>query len=85
MKRVLIGLLTAIIVVSTGTIGALAAGPGSGYGRNFVDADGNGVCDFAGESCHYADADWDGVRDHCGVCRNGCGHYFVDSDDDGFA
>ncbi len=83
MKKVLIGLFTATIVLSAGITGALAAGPGSGCGRNFVDTDENGICDFAGKFCRYAAVDRDGVyRNHCS-CGNGSENCFVDSDGDG--
>lgn len=83
MKRIIIGALTVIMIVSIGVTSALAAGPGSEQGRNFVDADGDGICDFAGEFCRYTDADQDGVCDYCGTGQNGCGRNFVDVDGDG--
>lgn len=83
MKRVLVGTLTAIMVLSIGTIGAFAVSQGSGYGRNFVDVDGNDVCDFAGEFCRYVDADLNGVCDNRDINPNGCGSNFADTNDDG--
>ena len=83
MKRILIGVLTAIMVLLIGTTSARAAIPGSGYGRNFVDEDGNGVCDFTGKCCRYVDADLDEVRDNRTTCQNGYGSGFVDADGDG--
>ena len=44
MKRVLIGALAAILVLSLGTAGALAAGQGKGRGPHYVDAHGGGIC-----------------------------------------
>ena len=79
MKRTLIGILAGIVVLSLGTAGALAAGPGCE--RNFVDVNGDGICDDAGTFCRYVDSDGDGICDHahshgmghgCGF-RGGCG------------
>ena len=43
MKKVLTGIAVILLVVSIGSTSAYAAG--HGRGRNFVDNDGNGVCD----------------------------------------
>ena len=80
MKRtVLICVLLALLIALL-PAAAYAAGPGC-FGRNYVDADSNGVCDNAMEnSCSYADENSDGICDYramaargCGRGRNGCG------------
>lgn len=51
---------------------------------NYIDADGDGVCDNCGTACgyrHYADEDGDGVCDSCGAVHiaqrhhSGNGHH----------
>ena len=76
MKRVLAGILTALLTISLCGVTAFAAGPGGG--RHFVDTDGDGVCDNAGSQCVYVDADGDGV---CDNANNQC--VYVDADGDG--
>lgn len=65
MKKTLVGILTAAMVLFVGAAGAFAAGKGTG--SNFVDADDNGICDRAESICRYVDADNDGICDHCGA------------------
>lgn len=72
MKRKSIGMLAVAgalaLVIGTGTT-ALAAG--TGYGRNFSDANQNGVCDWAEDARRCADLDRDGICDYAGgVCQN---------------
>lgn len=62
MKKAFLGILAAAILVSAGATASLAAGVGSG--RRFVDANDDGVCDYADSGCAYVDADGDGVCDH---------------------
>lgn len=62
MKKGLTGILTAAVILSISTTTVWAAGPGTGC--RFVDADGNGICDYAGSGC--CDADGDGICDSCG-------------------
>ena len=85
MKKTLLGVLSTVIVLSVCAATAFAAGPRCG--RNFVDADGDGICDNAGSGCVYADADGDGLCDVCGAehgsCPTGEGAAFVDADGDG--
>ena len=69
-----------IMVLSVGVISAFATE--SEYGRNFVDADKNGICDFAGDFCRYVDADHDGICDNRGTGQNGCANNFADADGD---
>ena len=80
MKKAVIGVLIVIMVLSVGAISAFATE--SEYGRNFVDADKNGICDFAGDFCRYVDADHDGICDNRGTGQNGCANNFADADGD---
>lgn len=77
MKRKSIGMLAAAgalaLVIGTGTT-ALAAG--TGYGRNFSDANQNGVCDWAEDARRCADLDRDGICNYTG-------HRYLDTDQDG--
>ena len=79
MKKTLIGVLAAAVILSVGAASADAAGPGAG--RNFTDRDGDGVCDLAGGICRFVDEDQDGRCDSCGLCREDC--CFTDADGDG--
>ena len=78
MKKRIVAMLVAA-VLCMGVTGALAA-----YGRGYVDADGDGVCDNYGTGCgrgqYFVDADGDGICDNCGTGR---GQYFVDANGDG--
>lgn len=72
-KRIMAIVLAAVLCM--GVTGALAA-----YGRGYVDADGDGVCDNAGTGCGlygagrgYVDADGDGVCDNTGAGRGAYG------------
>lgn len=86
MKKILLGVVVAVLVISIGITSTFAIG--SAYGRNYADADNNGVCDnyeaivdgvrAAGRYCgrSYADADNDGVCGNYGGGRcsqNGAG------------
>lgn len=73
MKKMVMGTISAALVLSMAVTGAFAAGHGNGHGRNFVDANGDGVCDNYGTGCgqYFVDADGDGVCDNYGT---GCGH-----------
>lgn len=55
MKKTTVGILTSIIVVSAGTVSVFAAGQAKG--RNFIDVDGNGICNNAKVVCSYVDED----------------------------
>lgn len=68
--------LATITALSLGITTAVAAG--SNAGCHYIDADGNGVCDYAGNACSYVDADGDGICDYAG---NACS--YVDADGDG--
>ena len=84
--------LTIALILSVFSTAVTAAGPGNG--RNYVDADGNGVCDNAGSNGNgcgrrngcgkgYADTDGDGVCDNAGSNGNGCGKGYADADGNG--
>ena len=92
MKKGLLGILAAALVLTMVTTGAMAAGGSWHHGARsgsasdschsgtcqYVDADGDGVCDNCGTACRYVDADGDGVCDNCGTaCR------YVDADSNG--
>lgn len=68
MKKVCSGVLAMVIALSLGTSAAFGAGPGAGC--NYVDADGDGVCDNYGINCGCTGAE-------------NCGWNFVDEDGDG--
>ena len=81
MKKILMGTAIAALVLTVGVTGAFAAG-----GRNYVDANGDGICDNRGNYCRFVDTDGDGVCDYHGTsCRydggysghgcHGCGHH----------
>lgn len=93
MKRVLTGVVATALVLSVGVTSAFAAG--RGYGRNYVDANKDGLCDnYVVGVCPFRDADGDGVCDNCdsykvsssyevsSLCQYG-GHNFVDANGDG--
>ena len=80
MKKMVMGTISAALVLSMAVTGAFAAGYGKGRGRNFVDANGDGVCDNygTGTGCgrgqYFVDADGDGVCDNYGTGAGaGCG------------
>ncbi|WP_308753772.1 hypothetical protein [uncultured Anaerotruncus sp.] len=83
MKKTLTGLLAMVLLLSITTTAAFAAG--RGQGRNYVDADGDGICDRADGICNFVDADGDGV---CDYRTDGTGttysqKFFIDADNDG--
>ena len=53
MRKALLGVVTAAIILSLGSVSAFAASPGNG--RYFVDRDGDGICDNygSGRGCGY--------------------------------
>lgn len=73
MKKIVAGILVAMLVLCVGTTSAFAAGKGWGGGRGtgrvgaagsgYVDADGDGICDNCAGS-GYVDADGDGICDN---------------------
>jgi len=89
MRKAIFGVLAAVFILSVET-NVSAAEPG--IGSNYVDADADGICDYAGANCIYTDADGDGVCDYYAAGLGGgfgygygCGRgrYFVDADGDG--
>lgn len=64
MRKALLGIMAAAVILSLEGTTALAAGPG--YGRYYVDADGDGVCDNIGTGVggNFVDADGDGICDN---------------------
>lgn len=81
MKKIMIGMAAMVLVVSVNSTTVFAAG--GGRGRNFVDNNNDGVCDYYNTSCQFVDNDGDGICDNCG--SNGCGNGtgYVDADGDG--
>ena len=78
MKRVLTGVVATALVLSVGVTTVFAAG--RGLGRNYVDANKDGLCDhYVAGVCPFRDADGDGVCDNC----TGGGRYYVDANGDG--
>lgn len=72
-KKAVVGILAVSMVASVGAVSAFAAGTG----RNFADADGNGVCDnYSVEQT---------VSRAAGALQKGSGQNFVDADNDGIA
>lgn len=67
VKKTSCGILAAAIVLSAGITGVFAAD--KICGRNFKDADGDGVCDYAKNNCAYTDLDGDGVCDNFSAGR----------------
>lgn len=85
-------IITMALIFSVFSMTVIAAGPGNG--RNYVDADGDGICDnYSSNSkgCQrrlgcgkgYMDADGDGICDNYGSNGKGCGKGYVDADGDG--
>lgn len=65
MKKVLAGILTAAMISVIGVTSAFAAG--AGRNCNYVDADGDGYCDYSQENCVFIDEDEDGICDNYSV------------------
>jgi hypothetical protein len=74
-KSIIIGvLIVGLITISIG-LAAAQNGQGKGYdSADFVDVDGDGVCDNLGNCINFVDEDGDGICDNIG--KNG-------RDDDG--
>lgn len=87
MRKKFLSVLGMTVILSMYATTAFAACPRGGC--NFVDADGDGICDNSGSMCIYTDADGDGICDNCGsyhwcgMAGIGCGGNFVDEDSDG--
>lgn len=87
MKKLLTNITVLALVFSIGSADALAANANNTRGRNFIDADGDGICDYCDTYCEFVDADGDGICDNygSGKCRTGRGRgrNFIDADGDG--
>ena len=103
LGKKMFGVLAAVMVFSVSTVNASAmCHKGGHHGRqtciNYVDADGNGICDNCGSlraNCYgyagctnYVDADGNGICDNCGSLRANCHGYagcinYVDADGNG--
>jgi len=85
MKKLLTGVVVMTLVILVG--GTVAFATGSARGRNFIDINGDGVCDDCNNFCQFVDADGDGICDNYGIgrCGIGVGHGtgYVDADGDG--
>lgn len=83
MKRILLGVLAAGIVLSIGATTVFASGMHNGQGNAFCLS---GVCQ-TGSCSNYVDADGDGLCDNCddshGACQTGSCSNYVDADGDG--
>ena len=84
MKRIVLGVLAAGIILTIGATTAFAAGVHGGRARGAE----TGICLSDGACSMYVDADEDGICDNCasdhGVCLNNgnCDNY-ADADGDG--
>jgi len=85
--RMITGIMIVALVALSAGVAAAQYGQGGAGGTQYVDADGDGVCDNIDERPGFVDADGDGVCDNdCGRGNggSGCGGMeFVDEDGDG--
>lgn len=88
MKKIVTGIMATALVVSIGTMGALAAGYNFGRGRNYVDVNNDNLCDnynsavcatYNPDGKNYVDTNGDGVCDNHITCVKN----YVDVDGDG--
>ena len=76
MRRLIFGILAAVLVLCAGTMGVFAACRGGGRqttalrgtgtcvcGQNYRDLNGNGICDFCA-GARFVDTNGDGICDH---------------------
>jgi hypothetical protein len=87
--RIITGMMIVALVALSAGVAAAQYGQGGGTGgAQYVDADGNSICDNIGTYPGFVDDDNNGVCDNnCGRGRGGfgCGSMeFVDEDGDGF-
>lgn len=73
MKKMLVGTLAAVMVLSVGVIGAFAAEPGNR--KYFVDADHDGICDRAGSAYHCTETKAEECVD--ADAADSCDHYRI--------
>lgn len=93
IKKAVIGVLAAVVIMSVGAISVFAVGPGRGQGsrQNYVDNDGDGVCDnYTGSvqvSKQEEALETEQVPEQEVIVENGQGtgrgQNFVDNDGDG--
>lgn len=81
-KKVLVWMMAAAATLSLAMpVSAAVSAKTANTGRyRYVDANGDGVCDY------FTDKDGDGICDNCdwgGRPGAGCGRYFTDKDGDG--
>lgn len=90
MKKFLAAIMAIVLVCSIGAASVSAAS--TFRGRNFVDANNDGICDLYGTNCAFVDEDGDGICDNynsssCGGCGYGMGRghgsRYIDADGDG--
>lgn len=87
VQKTVVGVLTAAVVLSVGAVSVFAAGAGNK--QNYVDSNGDSICDNAAANCACADADNDSVCDNCGkylsknVSVDTTGKNYADADGDG--
>ena len=92
MKKIIIGIISSAIILSAATASAFALSSDN-FGKNYTDADNDGVCDNIGtlssngSGVGYVDADNDGICDNKGTGNaygnGGNGAGYVDADNDG--
>ena len=95
MKKVVVGITAMVLMLSVSSMTVFAhchsrgrhhsyTGNYSSYGYHnggcqYVDADGNGICDYHDAHCWFVDADGDGICDNyaagVGCYYNGTGHH----------
>lgn len=84
MKKVFVGALAAMLVLTLGIVSVSAAGTGNRGSLAYAQAKGGNVCGFAGSRCGYNDADQDGVCDTCGLTiGHGARAHYSDGNGDG--
>ena len=75
VKKTLAGVLMVLMLLAAGSESAFAAG--SGAGKNFTDANEDGICDYRDDGYRYSDADNDGICDYRDA---GCNYAYADND-----
>lgn len=81
MKKIITCMAAMALTISLCGTTALAAG--NSRGRNCIDANKDGICDYHKTACQYVDKNKDGICDICGssICAKGNG--YVDANGDG--
>ncbi len=67
---IVVAAVSLVSIVSIGAISSFAAGSGYESKKNFSDTNQDGICDYAGEYCHYLDADNNGICDNQSHAHN---------------